>query len=469
MNSSLKIGAILVLVVLLVFGATVVSMYTGNTADTGEDQGNEISGPPLVFAGTQISYTPGAENSSLALFPGYYEIGEQHHRAAFWFYNPHPVPIRFSVLGRTCTSCTLARVGYAPPGRFEEFQTRAVLDALPVGGLPRLPVLGPPAGAALLESMSWHDMDFDHPDHVVEIPAAPPGGRTWGAFVMFIKVTGEGPKTLSAGVGMAAGNAAPVQQAFTVTLFGMKPFEVTPKAVELGELAEGAPPQTRELYYWSATREQADLPPPQVTVNTKDPFLRVGSPTPLDPDDRAALAVNLSRQGSATRVLGAYKIPLTVYRRLPDASPNTPAEPDIGPFDRQIGITGPAGTTQGVTVSARVTGLVAVALASENLVDLKDFNGKFGTEKTVNLVSDKPDLTLQPLPGETKPAYLKVELSPPQAQAMRRYWTLKVIVPPGACNDELPTDSAVAFQATTKAGTQKVRIPVKGRGFERGR
>jgi hypothetical protein len=464
--NSLKVGAVLVVLVLLVFGFTVVSMYTGTPADTGDDKPGQVTGDPLAFTAQEIGFDPTADHPSKALFPGFYEPGEQLQPVAFWFHNPHPVPVRVGAVYRSCNACTSVRIGVVPPGRYEEFQRRTAADAVVQGfrGLPGLPVNGPAAGAALLDGMAWQDLDFDHQDRLAVVPAAPEGGVTWGVLVMYIKVSAVGPKTLGASIMTAAGDSPPVRKDFQVAMYGMNPFEVFPRSIALGELSETAEPQTHTLFYWSATRDPADLPPPR-EEEAADPFVRRGAPVPLDPAERDALAANLAGKGAAVRVRSGYKVPVTVLRRDPSPKPGAPAEPDIGPFERKVVVTGPANTTQAVTISGRVTGLVA--LIDGQAVDLKDFDGRFGTTKAATLVSDRPDLALALLPEEVRPAYLRVELSDPQAVGQRRHWSVKVTVPGGATTDELPKDAVLAFKATTKAGTQKVRIPVTGRAYSR--
>ena len=195
----------------------------------------------------------------------------------------------------------------------------------------------------------------------------------------------------------------------------------------------------------------------------------VGTPVPFTPEERARYVTALITEGKSLRCTAGYKIPVTVHRRRTETTlpPGSPVEPDIGPFERQIGITS-QGTTAvtSVAITANVSGLVA--LSDGMTVDLKDFNGRFGTEKTVNLVSDRMDLQLELVKGQSKPSYLEVTLSEPRTESGRRYWSLKVGVPKEACLQELPSDSYLIFSGKSGKETYRIRIPVKGRGFARG-
>jgi hypothetical protein len=258
---------------------------------------------------------------------------------------------------------------------------------------------------------------------------------------------------------------------FHMALVGVNPFEVVPRSLPFGDLPQGAGPATRDFIYWSATRGPSTDPPlskPTLTVGGQDPFLRVGEPVEMAPVEveRLALQLTIEGKGAPIRVRGAYRVPVTLYRHLPGKpAPGAPAEPDIGPYERQIGVT-TAGTlyTVPIPVTANVLGLVG--LVDAQVADLKQFNSHGGVERPFTLASDRADLVLRPLTDEFKPGVLKVSLSDPQpAGGTRRVWTLKVGVGPGAWSGSLPADSVVVLEAKTADGVRKVRIPVKGVAF----
>ena len=179
------------------------------------------------------------------------------------------------------------------------------------------------------------------------------------------------------------------------------------------------------------------------------------------------MARQLAVSGRPARVLAGYKVPVTVHRRRPAGAPGAgPAEPDIGPFDRQVGVSGPGNMVASISLSGTVTGVVS--LVDGAAIDLKDFNGKYGTERDhIRLVSDRADVTLALDPAGTKPNYLTAALSPPRDDTGRRFWTLKVGVPAEACREDLPPDSVIVLTGTSHGEPLRVRLPVKGRGFSK--
>ena len=456
-----------------VFGMTFIFQYAGNTDDDGDkfiDDTQAIVGPPLRFSIDKMYYNPTSEELPQKYFQSFYEVSEQLALVSFWFQNPHPLPVTLTVRGRSCTSCTSAKVAIIPNAAISAFKNQVAMARFPVGSFPVPDLVTPLAELALLNSLDWKGLDFDRPEEGVVIPAASdPNTPTWGIFQMLIKVTGIGPKQLGAEVGMSVGTMPLVRQPFMVVVNGVPPFDVTPRTIPIGDFPEGATARSYELIYWSSTREQAELGVPIVNVDMKDPFVVIGTPVPITLEERTRYVAVLISEGKSPRCTAGYKIPVTVHRRRTETNLPTgsPIEPDIGPFERQIGITCQGTTTvQTVTVTANVSGLVA--LSDGMTVDLKDFNGRFGTEKTVNLVSDRPDLQLELVKGQSKPSYLEITLSEPRSESGRRYWSLKVGVPKEACLQELPSDSYIIFSGKSGKETYRVRIPVKGRGFARG-
>jgi hypothetical protein len=462
----------LAMLVGVVFVVTLISQYTGTPPeDPTKPKGQAVLGVPLRFATTEMRYDPGSEDLDKKYFPGFFEVSDKLLKVNFWFKNPNPVPVRFTVRGRSCSACTTANLAVIKPEELAKFERAVAASRLGVGVIPVPDLVTPMAHLALLNSLEWHNLDFERPDESVTVPAAPDADTpTWGVFQVVIKVSVIGFKALSATVGMAAGDGPAIEVPFFVATVGVPPLEVTPRTIEIGEFSEGSAPRHAQLYCWSATRDQSDLIAPAVNVSGNDPFVRVGTPVPFTDDDRAAVPMPKGGpNGAVPRVRGGFRIPVTIYRRVPpaEARPGEPTQPDVGPFERQIGIATLGAPSLAVTVTANVTGIVG--LLDGGVIDLKDFNGRNGVEKTVTLVSDKPDLELKLLPEECVPNYLKLTLSPPRTDSGRKYWTVKVVVPAKACLSDLPADSSVVLSGTTGGETIKVKLPVKGHGFVRGR
>jgi hypothetical protein len=472
MNATLKYTILpLVLIVAVVFAVTLISLGVGSGSG-GEDEAAQYL-PPLFFTTDRMLYDPSSEDISKRTFPGYFEVSDRQVPVSFWFRNPHPVPVRVSFLGSSCTSCSAARVAVVPPEAIRALNLHGAVGGGPVGPAEPHDLL-PRLADALTATLSWTNFNIMRPDGTDAV--VPPGSEetpTWGVLQFGVKVSSVGPKRLDVAVGLIAGDNALVPMPFHMVLYGVNPFSVQPASLQFGELPEGSNPVTKEMIYWSSTRGAEDgqpLPEPKFTPSSGDPFLKVGNPDLLGPVELERLAMQLAGKGEGgpVRVRGAYRVPVTVYRRLPEPQPGAPAEPDIGPYERQIGVSA-AGTLHTVTVPVTATMTGLVSLLDAKVADLGDFSGVYGHQKAFTLVSDRTDLELRPLPDESRPGVLQPSLSTPQSFSGRRQWTLTVAVPPRGWLSPLPTDSVVVLEARTADGVRKVRIPVKGTASARGR
>lgn len=475
MNSTLKIGIALVALVGVVFGVTIIATHTppAATSDKGKDGGADDdapAGPALNFATTKILYAPESDELSSRFFPGVFEVSDAAIPASFWFQNPHKVPVKVNALGRSCTSCSAARVAVFPDAAVKDLQARAAAASLPISPLGPPSLLLPLAMAGLMKSAEWKDLDFDRPDQGVEVPPrAADGSPTWGVFQVGIQVRGLGVQPKDVTIGLTPGKAAQHKLLFGILLMGVQAFNLFPPAVPLGELPEGANPRTTTIYYWSGTRVPETLPPPVLAgADPNDPFLQVSPPTPMTPTECAALEQMMIAGKQTMRVTAGYKFAVTIYRRRTDR-PGGPVEPDIGPLVRDIEVTGKGtGHTVKLTVAALVTGLVELT-DKKDKVDLGSFPISSGAEKTLTLAtvgSEQTDFTLEIAKDLTTPTFLNVTVTPAPQQAQRRFWTLNVSVPPGqGSSGDLPANSFVVLRAKTKDGAVRlIRIPVSGIG-----
>lgn len=456
----------------VVFGVTFVGQYTGGPEKdpAKPEPGAAIVGVPLSFTSTEMGFDPASEDLGKKYFDGFYEVTDQLRPVNFWFKNPHPQPVLLTVRGRSCTACTSANVAVIAPEAMRRFEATTSPARLSVGVTPVPDFATPLAYVALTNSLQWQPLNFETPDVGVAIPPAVDADTpTWGVFQMLVKVTGVGPKTLGAEVGMAVGTAPGVRQVFRVTIVGVPALEVAPKKIDFGEFPEGSAPRVTELLCWSATRDQADLPAPVVNVNVKDAFLRLGTPVPLTEADRTRIAAEKPAASGPIRIKGGYMIPVTLLRKVPasEASPGAATQPDVGPYERQVGVAGVGATVVAVNLTANVTGVLG--LRDGGVIDLKEFNGRSGVERSVTVVSDRGDLALELVPDECVPKFVKVTLGAPSDVAGRREWGIKLVVPPDACQADLPPESAVVLRGVTGGETIKIKLPMKGRGFVRSR
>ena len=472
MRSKILFGLGIAMFLLLIFGATLISQYAGEddaaTAPVTPTDGPVILGSPLLFSTTEATYKPDDESLNKRYFQAFHEVRNQDVRVPFWFKNPYPVPVLVTVRGRSCTSCTQAYLGTIPPQAMRQY---LLMNAL--AGLPASPMFGfSPIGIlqqAVLtsEAMERQLLDFDKPNDGILVPAATDENTpTYGVFEMVIKVSGVGPKSVSALMAMQVGSKAPVPQEFRVSLVGMPPFDIEPKKIDLGDMTEGSPPRLLDLYCFSSTRGLDEFPPPTLSVNLRDAFVVVGTPVPLTPAEQQRVVSERMAGNVIVRVVSGYRVPITVHRQNPNpSSPGEQSRPVIGLFERQIGVGGIGTTVHTLTLSGSVVGIVG--LAEGTVIDLKEFR-RSGAEKIVQLVSDRADLVLSLNKDETTPKYLQSgELGEPRSENGRRYWALKVIVPKNSELSDLPPGSCIVLNGRIGNETIKVRLPVKGRALAR--
>jgi hypothetical protein len=117
-----------------------------------------------------------------------------------------------------------------------------------------------------------------------------------------------------------------------------------------------------------------------------------------------------------------------------------------------------------VTLTGVVRGEVA-ALTAEDAegIQLKSFPADRGTEKTIGLVSDQPNVQLR-LDGWT-PDTLGVQLAPARTVDGRQRWDLSVKVPPRGVVGALPDDSAVILRIEGET-PRRMRLPLHGQGTQ---
>jgi len=266
MRSQLIFFLALAMFIALIFGVTVISQYAGDdttlTPPTDAAAGPVILGSPLLFSTTEGIYRPDDESITKRYFNAYHEVSSQEVRIPFWFKNPYPVPVAVSVRGRSCTSCTAANLGVISADAMKRYILMNAMSSLPASPLLGVHPLGVMQLAMLLETDIERKMlDFEKPDQFLLVPAAADERNpTYGVFEMMIRVSGLGPKSVSALLTMQTEGRAAVPQEFRVSLAGMPPFDVEPRKIELGELRDGASSRTFDIFVFSATRDSANSP-----------------------------------------------------------------------------------------------------------------------------------------------------------------------------------------------------------------
>jgi hypothetical protein len=364
--------------------------------------------------------------------------------------------------GRSCTSCTSAKAAVLPPGFARDQAAAAAPAALPWSPVPLPDVFSAVGYAAAQNKLAWHVFDFDRPDDGFTVPPAGPDGPTVGVLGLgFAAKAPEPPKMVSATAEMAGPSGEATYHEFKVTFAPRPPFDVLPVVLPVGDLPEGVPPQTFDVYIFSSTRSPGELPPPAGRPGGDDPFLTIGKPVPLTPAETAALAQRISVETkSPLRVQSGYRVPVTVHRDLPGRLP------DIGHFERSahFAAAGSAHTVQ-VQFRGRVTGLVK--LEDDEKIDLGQYNSDYTTRKEVRVYTDRADLDLTLDPARSTPTFVQYTLEPAPSEGARKRWTIKVVIP--AKQGRKPAWEGVVFlRAKGKDGSQAtVRLPVSGNGIGR--
>lgn len=444
----------LLLVMGLIFGVTYITQFTGN--DPTPDDAKAVVAMPLLFTHADVKRDPNSDDPHERYFPGYFEK-DLDNSVLFWFRNENPAEVHFGFRGFSCASCTNARAAVVPPEAFDDFVLRCAVPALPIGltGVP-VPL---PAGAyaELFAKLTWTDFGVDKFDVVVKVPPAANGRPTWGVLRIGFKATQLGPKgpmaVFSAQIAGTKGVAT--EYPFVIHFSGVESFDVSPKAFDSGDLAEGAPPQSFNAYFWSVIRKPGELAPPVVKVANDDPFLTAGTPEAMTEAELEKLVGRFwSEKDLGAKILSAYRIPLTLRRDVPGKLP------DIGQFEKEVFVSGAGDKVQKIQVKGRVTGLVW--LQDSTKLDLKSYNAKLGTEVKASLASGRQDLELELLADETKPRFLQVAIGGAKVEPGSKTWPLTVTVP--ANQGYEPYWNGVIVLRTKGPNPQKVRIPVSGHG-----
>jgi len=479
MNSITKTILALVAVAATVFGLTVIAQYSlkpSANSNGPNKPGDEEIEVTVRYELRQMRYDPGSQYPAHHRFPGYFEVNESVS-VLFWVNNPNPFPVRIGTRGRSCTSCTEASIAVfdSPTSLMDKLGASAAILGGPALVSPdRYNIEAWNRMVADLPADRWQSLNFEKPNALLTIPAAnPETGPTWVAIRVKVvikpgfHIDSEELKTkgITADLAFYSDTAKfPQETKFVVEYIGVPPFDIYPKELKLGDFSESAEKKTAEIIFYSST--QANLPPPVLAADAKDPFFHFGTAERLNEDELQQFIVGLQqfviRQGGAkveVKVLAAYRVPVELNRKAGGK------ELDIGPLDKSFTVTASAGTGANysvqVPVKSTVTGVVALE-GGATAIDLGDYNGRSGTQKVATLVSDKANLNLEAVPELHQPNYLQVQLGEPQREGPRTYWKVTLKIDPDTGLGNLPAGSVAVFRVPSSG--QVIRIPVKGHG-----
>lgn len=469
MNSSMKTGLLIGLVMLVIFAATVISQFTNGPKDSNSGDSDDAPTQPLRLATLNRKFDPDSEDPADWHFQAFHEpgqaIGEETlAKATFWFQNVHEYPVKVNVVGVSCGSCSHIAVRAIPASEMNECVNLTAAGLFPASPFPSPNILAAIGFAKLRPTDEGAVIKTSTAQAETIVPPAGPAGPTWGFLTLGVKInsTGQIPPR-SADIGLQSEKMrSPAVVRLTTYLYGAAPFQLSPSTLNFGTFPEGASERKFAFTYWSSTRTA--LPPPVMNVDAYRDFVTLGKPVSMTGAERKQLATELSHGTGQypVPVASGYIVPVTVRRKVADANP---PEPDIGPFEANIGVVGPGTNAQHVRLMGTITGLVALGDGHSD-VNLGDFNAEFGIKKEFKLQSSRTDLELEVVPGESFPGFLEVKLSPPTTEATRRLWSLTIRVPESTGFGPLPQNAVVVLRSKG-SNPQRVRIPVKGNGFRR--
>jgi hypothetical protein len=227
----------------------------------------------------------------------------------------------------------------------------------------------------------------------------------------------------------------------------------------VGELSEGSPPKPHEILVWSATREFGERhPPPVVRAAEEGPTVTIGPAVPFTADEMERHNALLSAEAKApSRVLSAYRYAATPSRE----SNGKPA--DLGPFTKPIYIASTDGDRATVTLVGNVVG--AIRLGEGKEVNFGTYEAQYAKSMRARVVSERTDLDLEVVPGETRPRFVKATLDPPTVEGGQKVWRMTMTI--DANQGFIANWTGSVVLRTTGPNPITVRVPVKGSGSRR--
>lgn len=524
LKSALKVVVPIAALVGVIFGVTLLSMYTPKPAqDETKGEGGDAAAPrgepPLrFFTSTRAwdppsvapefrhlpliapSRDPAKAESPYAfsvqdrVFPGFYEPGASTpRRAAFWFENRNPRPVAVQLQGVSCSACSGGRVAAVPPEVARRHLQRTALAALPVGTFHAFGV-GLADPAAEYDRLEWTTHKFsDAPHAAYQVPAAPqPPDKwapQWGILELTFTVSKDPKIPLTAGFATRVEGAEQTgSHMFAIFYSPAEAVAVSRPVIDVGEINPLTGERQYQFLVYSATRgpgsEFGEFYAPRCEVQATPgvdpgPFLAVTKVEPVPDDELFEVAAETAKGGKVTKVRAAYRVTVALRPQVGDA------RLDLGALDRTINVA--VGT---LTVGVKVTGLVrgAVWLASgQTEVQLPTFKSRLGLVHTPELVTESAGTELTVVADQCKPRFIKYELVRKPDRGGQGYYDLRVTVPPARQYGAIDRDAVIVLEAApakphpaveaamgaaagavgaplTPPPPQRIRLPVRGAG-----
>lgn len=491
MNSFLRVGLPILVVIGLVFGITFVRLYTGSD-ETKEAGAIDATGKPLTFGtdsalhfftvkaavppAAALARPDGAQFLHLKYWPPEVEIGASAGYG-FWCENKHPqaVRLRTESVGCQCTGLAAAPV---PPATFREYLLTSAL-----AGSPLCPAPGPVALLAqveLLSKLEWTTLLKDGDRNGLTIPAADP---TTGPQLALVRMfwSGKdpvGPKNnIYASMYAGLPNTVETKTGLSADVVVVQAFDLVrrdgPKWVPVVELAVGELKRNavarQSFYCFSTTRPALVV---SAALDVADPCVSVAGPFPAAPEEVAEFEAFMAADAKSKReIRSMYRFDLVVRERL-ETEVDGKRESrllDLGPLDRKLSVKTVGAGGAILPVKGLAVGEVTILSgATEGRIDLgSSFSAAQDRSVEVILSAERPDADLTLVAAETATKVLKVELTPLPSVGGKKQWKLRVTVPKGTLYTAVPEGTAVVL-TTAGPTARKIRLPVRGGAFDSG-
>ena len=485
MNNNVKIGLAVAILVVAVFGFTIINRGANTTDEDEESKKKERPSDPEFstksivgydFDPELITFDPNSQMTLLREHPGYYERGE--HQVSYWVWNPNPEPLIVTFIGTSCPRCKYADIGLPDE------------PALKGSDLPEavLALLGITASSsydqtqyaerkkleARIPPSKWVRIEAGLKDLTAEIPAAiSPGRPTWAVVRLNMNVAETKKFQARLGFRLPSMNS-PYPKDFGVNVIKAQPYEVYPPTIDFKEVSESTLKVTDTIYYWSPLLpndgpDGARVSLPKAPSTRGDPNVVFEAPIPMTDAECRDLGERMSANRKNAlmplRVRGGYKYNFSLVRNVPDpAKPGETQQLGLGPTEHTVEMVPQYGTVDVVpktTIRAMLLG--AVSLEEGTQIDLGSFLTRDGIDKTFRLFSDQAGLELEAMPDLCEPKILGLQaLSKPETKNTRTYWTGKVKIEPNQGGGVMDPNATVVFRI--KGTGQLVRIRITGNG-----
>lgn len=452
------------LFIALVFGLVLITELTGiedpAVANQTAPDGKKPVGQPLIFTSSICKFDPKSEELQNRMFRGFYEIGETD-TAFFWFKNRSPRPVTITSLGASCTTCSAARIAHVTPEVLDEYAKMIAISGTLGSLLPGAPNLLDAFAAQSFEAgLPWKTIELTKFNSTLELPAGgTPEKPGLGIVQLQLKASQNGSREPKVAIKASVDDEPPTTYELQMNFMVVGNFAVRPQTIDVGELAEGSTSRPQEIICWSATRDFGDrFPPPILRPHEDDPFVTISTPVRMTSDELEKLNAQISAEMKWTnRTLAAYRYGVTVHRELNGKTA------DIGPFAKVIYVAGAHGEKSSVTVNGTVTGVIR--LAEGKTVDFGTYEARFDKILRTTLLSNRSDMELEVVSGETKPRFLVATLDTATVEGGAKIWKLILKV---AANQGFQANwSGVVVLRSTGPNPITIRIPVTGNGIRR--